>query len=193
MNSLFAVATIREKIRLDPTYFSMPLEQGLSAVATEKLEQSIVKDLGIVLAVITTRPLSEGIVIHGDPAAYYECELELLTYKPEIKEILEAEIVELMDFGAFANIGPLDGLIHLSQIADDFMAYNRKTGVISGKTKSKTLKKGDIVYVKVATVSLKKTLNESKVSLTMKALGLGKPEWYLSEHKKEEKKKESKK
>lgn len=174
---LFHIATVSEKLRLDPGYFSMPVEQGLLQVAKARLEQMIIKDLGIVLSVFEAKPKSDGLVIHGDPAAYYQCEVKMLTYLPEINEIVEGEIIELMEFGAFQNLGPLDGLIHLSQITDDFMSFNKKIGAIVGKEKNKMLKKGDHVYSKVATISLKKSVNDSKIGLTMKAMGLGKDEW----------------
>ena len=176
---MFNVAKIREKLKLEPGYFSMKVDEGLLLVARTKLEQTISRDLGLILTVVSAKATSDGFVIHGDPAAYYTADLEVLTYKPEVNEVIEGEVVELMDFGAFINMGPLDGLVHLSQITDDFMSFNRRAGAITAKTKNRSLKKGDIVCAKVATVSMKKTVNDSKIGLTMKGPGLGKEEWLL--------------
>jgi len=45
-------------------------------------------------------------------------QVESLTKKYEVGEKLEGEIVKILDFGAFAKIGPnADGLIHVSEIA----------------------------------------------------------------------------
>ncbi|MCX8166915.1 MAG: DNA-directed RNA polymerase [Candidatus Micrarchaeota archaeon] len=174
---MFAVITIVEKLRLEPQLFEMPLHEGLRIVAKNKLEDIINSALGIIVSVIEVKPISEGLVIHGDPCAYYECEVQLLCYKPEPNEIVEGEINSLLDFGAFVSLGPLDGLIHLSQFTNDFMTYNRRLGSIVGKEKGKSIKKGDLVYAKVATVSWKKTVNDTKLNLTMKDMGLGKVEW----------------
>ncbi|MCK5461183.1 polyribonucleotide nucleotidyltransferase [Candidatus Gracilibacteria bacterium] len=43
-----------------------------------------------------------------------------VTYKPQIGDILKVKIRNIMDFGAFAEIAPKkDGLIHISEIADE--------------------------------------------------------------------------
>jgi DNA-directed RNA polymerase subunit E' len=36
-----------------------------------------------------------------------------------MQEIVEGEVVERVEFGAFVEIGPLDGLLHISQITDE--------------------------------------------------------------------------
>lgn len=177
MNYLFAIITVNEKLRLEPNLFHMQLKDGLRIVAKNKLEDIINPELGIIVSIVEVKPLSEGIIIHGDPCAYYECEVKLLCYRPEVNEVVEGEVNSLLDFGAFVGLGPLDGLVHLSQFTSDFMTYNRKIGAIVGKEKGKSIKKGDLVYAKVATVSWKKNVNESKLNLTMKGLGLGKIEW----------------
>jgi DNA-directed RNA polymerase subunit E' len=86
-------------------------------------------------------------------------------------------VTELVEFGAFVGIGSVEGLIHLSQIANDFLNYNKKIPAFTGKESKKSLKKGDIVFAKISTVSLKPSLSETKIGLTMRPDGLGKAEW----------------
>ena len=67
--------------------------------------------------------------------------------------------------------------MHLSQITSDFITYDRKTGVFVSKNTRRRIKKGDNVFAKVSTVSIRNTIKDTKIALTMRAEGFGKPEW----------------
>ncbi len=45
----------------------------------------------------------------------------MLTYMPFVEEVVAGEVTELAEFGAFVRIGPIDGLVHVSQITNDFL------------------------------------------------------------------------
>ena len=79
-----------------------------------------------------------------------------------------------MEFGAFVRLGPIDCLAHVSQVANEFLNYDKKNLCLVGKNSKKTIKKGDMVRAKVATVSFKDTIPNSKIALTMRPEGLGK-------------------
>ena len=73
--------------------------------------------------------------------------------EPEAGEIYEGKVVKIMDFGAFVNFfGKKDGLVHISQLADE--RVNSVTDVVS---------EGDIVKVKLVGFD-----NRGKVKLSMK-------------------------
>ncbi|MEM3290316.1 MAG: S1 RNA-binding domain-containing protein, partial [Candidatus Micrarchaeaceae archaeon] len=108
-----------------------------------------------------------------------------------IEEVVVGEVSELAEFGCFVRIGPMDGLVHISQIADEFMTFDRKANMFISKSTKRMLKKGDIVYAKVSTISMKNNIKESKIALTMRPEGLGKPEWQFE--KKETQKKQGQK
>jgi len=107
-----------------------------------------------------------------------------------VHEIIEGEVSEVMDFGAFVSLGPFDGLVHLSQITNEFVSFDKKAGTLTTKGTKKVIRKGDIVRAKVVTVSLKPTIPETKIALTMKGDGLGKLEWLAEEKKPKKEKKE---
>ena len=65
-----------------------------------------------------------------------------LTFYPKLQEIVEGEIVEITDFGAFVRIGPTDALLHLSQITDDYLKSDVKQGVIVANQSARSLKIG---------------------------------------------------
>src|SRR3989337_2176291 len=53
--------------------------------------------------------------------------------KSKYQEIVEGEAVEIADFGAFIRVGPIDALLHVSQIMDDYISYDEKQGVLMGQ------------------------------------------------------------
>lgn len=184
--AMYQVITIHDRVRLPAQNFSMKLTDGLRAILREQYERRIDKEHGIVLSVWNVKPQGDGLVIPSDPAAYYDVTFDALTYLPTVNEVVEAEVVELVEFGAFLQIGSLEGLVHLSQIANDFLTYNKRVPAFVGKESKKSLKKSDRVIAKISTVSLKQSLSETKIGLTMRPEGLGKEEWIEEREKKEE-------
>jgi len=187
---MYFIKTISDRIRVPPSMFGSQLEDAVTSILRERYEGRIYKDLGIVLAINNSTVLSEGLVIPGDSGAYYSIKFEALTFYPVVNEVYRAEIKEVVEFGAFASIGPFQGLLHVSQIDKEKFYYDKKAKHLSSKVLRRTLKKGDDVIVKVSTVSMKSTSSDTKIGLTMRPDGLGKPEWL---EKKAPKKKEGKK
>jgi DNA-directed RNA polymerase subunit E' len=112
----------------------------------------------------------------GDGASYHDVIFDALVFKPEPHEVVVGEVVEIVDFGAFVRIGPLDALAHVSQVMDDFVGYDRKKGILYGKERKLTLKAGDRVRARVVSVGVRPGKG-GRVGLTMRQPGLGKFEW----------------
>jgi len=190
---MYRIITVSDIIRVPPSYFTMDLKTAVQQIVQEKYERKVDVEQGVILKVLNVREVGGGKVIPGDGAAYYDVKYDALVFIPELHEILDGEISEVLEFGVFVNIGPFDGLVHLSQITNEFITYDRKTSSLTSKATKKVLKKGDYVRVKVVTVSLKPTLPETKIALTMKGEGLGKLEWLeANEDRKPKKGKEEK-
>jgi DNA-directed RNA polymerase subunit E' len=100
----------------------------------------------------------------------------MLTFSPEIQEIVEGEVVEIATFGAFVRVGPIDALLHMSQLMDDYIAYDEKQGSLMGKETKRRLTKGDHVRVRITAVSLGRGAS-GKVGVTARQPLLGKIEW----------------
>ena len=188
---MFRIHTIEDTVRVDPMYFDLDTDEAVLRVLRGKYERRIDSGLGIILCVWNPQKVSEGKVIQGDGASYHSAQFDVLTYIPEPNEIVQGEINEIVEFGAFAKIGPLDGLVHLSQITNDFLSFDKKVPAFVGKESKKILKKGDIVYMKISTVSMKGNLADTKIGLTMRPEGLGKDEWVIAATKKATSRKES--
>jgi DNA-directed RNA polymerase subunit E' len=169
--------TIEDRIRVPPSMFGSVLEDAVQAILRERYEGRIYKDLGIVLSVNSPKLVSDGVVIPGDGGAYYTVEFKALTFMPAVNEVYSADIKEIVEFGAFASIGPFQGLLHVSQIDREKFYYDKKSKSLTSKALKRALKKGDEAIVKVSTVSMKSTSSDTKIGLTMRPDGLGKPEW----------------
>ena len=180
---MYQIVTVTDRVRLPAQNFTMQLGDGLRQILRERYERRIDKEHGMVLSVWNIEPQGDGLVIPSDPAAYYDVKFDALTYLPAVNEVLEAEVAELVEFGAFVQIGSLEGLVHLSQIANDFLTYNKKIPAFTGKESKKILKKGDHVLAKISTVSIKATLSDTKIGLTMRPEGLGKEDWIAARDK----------
>ena len=118
-----------------------------------------------------------GKIIPGDGATYHKVNFSLLTFYPKIQEIVEGEVVEIADFGAFVRIGPIDALLHVSQLMDDFISYDEKQGVLLGKETKRKLASGDQVRVRITAVSMGRAGSSGKIGVTARQPFLGKLEW----------------
>jgi DNA-directed RNA polymerase subunit E' len=186
---IFKILTIKDEVRVPPVKFDLELEQSVKESIQESMEGKLNPDIGVFLAVTDIVSVGEGKIVPEDGAIHYPTEFRMIAYRPELNEIVTGEVVDITEFGAFTRIGPLDALVHVSQIMDDKISYDSKNMIFTGKKTGNKLKEGDIIRARVVGVSLGK--GRSKISLTMRQHGLGSIEWIEKEKKrklKEEKK-----
>ena len=119
-------------------------------------------------------PIGQGRLMPGDGATYHSVAYRVLVFKPIRGEIVEGNVVELMDFGAFIRMGPLDGLCHVSQICDDFITQDSKGNALLGKETGRTLAEGDKVRARITSISFESGNRSGKLGLTMRQPFLGK-------------------
>ncbi len=189
---MFKTLTIADEVRVQPSKFELELNQAIKESLQETMEGIIHPDNGVFLAVTDVLTVGEGTIVPEDGAVHYPVEFKMLVYKPEVNELVVGEIVDITEFGAFARIGPVDALIHVSQVMDDKVAYDSKNSIFTGKKTGNRLKEGDIVRGRIVGVSLGK--GRSKISITMRQPRLGALAWLEKEKKvKKEKKPQEKK
>ena len=164
--------------KIEPDHLGDPLEAAVEKSLREKYEAVVDKSLGTIVAVLGADSIGEGHILAGDGSIYYEVNFEAIVFKPEMQEIIEGEVVEIVKFGAFLSIGPFDGLLHVSQITNEYISYDEKNARLVSKESSKSLGEGDRVRARIIAVSLnEKEPRESKIGLTMRQTGLGRQEW----------------
>jgi DNA-directed RNA polymerase subunit E' len=162
--------------------FGLDIREAIKKTTEKFYEGTVSKELGMVISVSDIESIGEGIIIPGDGAAYYETVLSLITYKPELKEVVLGKVKDIQDFGAFLSIGPLEGMVHISQTMDDFVSFS-KDKVLLGKQSKHSLKINDLCRARIIAISYK-DINNPKIGLTMRQEGLGKLEWIYEEKKK---------
>ncbi len=174
---MFYKTKIVDKVRVPPKKLGTKVKESLLDICREDYEGRIKEEYGVIIAVTGIGEVGVGHVIPGDGAAYYETEIEMLTYRPHVQEVVRGTITEATEFGAFVRIGPIEGLIHVSQIMDDFINYDAKLPGFVGKKTDKKLIPEDNVLARIVTISMKGDTSSSKIGLTMRQPFLGKGDW----------------
>ena len=177
---------LADKVRVPPHRLGEELEKVILNVLEEQLEGSIDKDLGIFIAITQVFDVGEGELVPGDGAVYYDVTFEALVLRLALQEIIEGIVVETTSFGAFVSLGPIDAMLHVSQISDEFINYDEKNGRLICQDSKRFIGVGDIVRARVVTLSLtEREPRESKIGLTMRQVGLGPQTWLAEELEKE--------
>jgi len=182
---MFYEVEIEDYVRVSPELFALPVEEAIATQLKKKYLNYIDKELGVVVGVLDVLQVGEGIIIPGDGAAFYKSTFNLLAYLPELQELVYGEVKEITNFGAFMDIGCIDGMIHVSQTMDDFVSFS-KSNTLVGKSGKRSLKKDDLCMARIIAISYKG--EQPKIGLTMRQPGLGKLEW-ISEDKRKSKNK----
>ncbi|HII72782.1 TPA: DNA-directed RNA polymerase [Candidatus Woesearchaeota archaeon] len=172
---MFYRTQIKDHIRVPPDMFGLEREEAVTKRIKKKYDGYISKEMGIVIDVSKVTEIRQGVIIPGDGAAFYDATFELLTFKPELQEVVLGKIRDIADFGAFMQMGPIEGMIHVSQTMDDFVSFSKEK-VLSGKESKKVLKVGDRCRARIVAVSFK-DVSSPKLGLTMRQEFLGKLEW----------------
>lgn len=174
---MFKLLVLEDTIRIPPEKFGEPLSKAGREQLRIKYEGLVDDVLGYVIAVTDIVVNPTGKIIPGDGATYHKVSFSLLTFYPRIQEVVEGEVVEIADFGAFLRVGPIDALLHVSQLMDDFISYDEKQGVLMGKETRRKLAAGDHVRARITAVSLPRGGGSGKIGVTARQPFLGKIEW----------------
>lgn len=180
---MFYITEVEDYIRVEPKHFGLPTMEAVDKQLREVYKDYYDEELGKVVSVIDVDEIGEGVIIPGDGAAYYNSKFKLLTWKPELQEIVYGEIAEITNFGAFINMGVMKGMIHIGQTMDDYVSFS-KSNTLLGKASKRVLKSGDLCIARVVAISHKG--DDPKIGLTMRQPGLGKIEWVKEDQVKKE-------
>ncbi|EEZ93053.1 MAG: RNA polymerase Rpb7 domain protein [Candidatus Parvarchaeum acidiphilum ARMAN-4] len=166
---MYEIITLRDKIRVEPN----KLQEDRKEAATEIIRQNyigkIIEEKALLVGLIGIDSIEEGIIIPNDASIYYDTIFRMLAYLPTLHETVKGQVTEVSEIGAIVNIGPLDGLAHISQTMDDFVDFSKNA--LTGRRTKTTIKTGDTIVASIIAVSTKGMM---KVGLTMRSPGLGK-------------------
>lgn len=171
---MYKILTVEDKIKVPPIKFRYDLKEAVKSSLEDRWEGLIDKRLGVILSIIDIDGVGEGKILPGDGSIHYPVSFKVLVYLPELHEVVKGSVIDVTEFGVFVRIGPLDGMIHVSQIMDDFVSFDPKHSVFSGRESKRILKNSDIVRARVISISLGK---EYKIGITTRQPGLGVLGW----------------
>jgi DNA-directed RNA polymerase (rpoE), archaeal and eukaryotic form len=184
---MYKMMKLVDTVRIPPTLLGEEVMPTVKNALREKLEGQVDKKLGSLVAICKIVEIGEGHILVGDGAVYYDVTFEAIMFVPELQEIIEGEVIEAVGFGVFVGMGPMDGLLHVSQITDDFISYDAKNARLVTKNGGKAIAEGDHVRARVVAVSInEREPKESKIGLTMRQTALGKLQWLEEARKKKQ-------
>jgi DNA-directed RNA polymerase subunit E' len=169
---------LADTVRIAPELLGAPVEQAVKIALQDKLEGLVDKTIGAIVAIMEVIEVGEGHILAGNAGVYYDAVFEAVTFMPEIQEIIEGTVLEVVEFGVFVGIGPLDGLVHVSQLTDEFVSYDEKNSRLITKESGRAITVGDRIRARIVAVSLnEREPRDSKIGLTMRQHALGKLDW----------------
>ena len=181
---------LADKVRVPPHRLGEELMKVILDVLQEHLEGSIDKEIGIFIAVTRVLDVGEGEIVPGDGAVYYDVAFEAVVLRLSLQEVIEGLVVETTSFGAFVSLGPIDAMLHVRQIYDEYIYFDEKNARLICQESKRYIAVGEGIRARVVTLSLnEREPRDSKIGLTMRQSGLGTSRW-LEEDLAKEKEKE---
>ena len=186
---MYVIASKEDVVRIPPNRLGEDFRKLAIRLTQESFQNRVEGDGSYTVLVRNIDPQGGGRIIHGDGAVYQKVKFETLMFRPVLHEVVEGSICEVLKFGAFVRFGPLDGLLHISQIMDDRIDIDVDGHRLVGKDTKRELRLGDSVRARIVSLSInERSPRESKIGLTMRQPGLGKLEWIEEDRKKREEK-----
>jgi len=172
---MYKIADVEDQVRVPPTKFHMKVEDAIKSSLEERWAGIVEKELGVILSVVSIDHIGDGRILPGDGALYYPVKFQMLVYTPELHEVIKGHVIDVTEFGVFVRMGPVDGMIHVSQLMDDFVSYDKKSAMFRGRDTKRLVKEGDTIRARVISVSMES--KQYKIGLTTRQFGLGVATW----------------
>ena len=184
---MYMLTEVEKIVRIPPVELKEDIDKVIDNLTWETYEGRLGEDKTFTVLIRNVRTVGPGRIVHGDGAVYQTVKFDQVVFKPRANEIIEGVVVEILKFGAFVRFGPLDGLLHISQVMDDRVDIDETNQRLVGKETGRFLAVGDVVKARVVSIDLnEKNPQDSKIGLTMRQPGLGKLSWLEEDHKKKQ-------
>ena len=177
---MYKVVTKEDTIRIPAEYIrkEKSLHEHIDRLAASAFEGRFDDNNRFVLVTSNHEPIGRGRIIHGDGAIYQRVQFDAVLFCMDDYEVVEGAVSEINEFGAFVRIGPMEALLHKSQIMEDTVEANIGKGMIEGRKTGKQIGVGSFVRARIVSLSPDTSdPRRSKIGLTSKQPGLGCPEW----------------
>lgn len=182
---MYMLTKAERTVRVPPSELGRDIADAIDGLTWESYEGKG-RDRAVTVLIRNVEPVGSGRIVHGDGAVYQTVKFDQLVFKPMDNEIIDGTVVEVVKFGAFVRIGPMDALLHVSQVMDDHVDVDAENQRLVGKESGRSLTVGDRVRVRIVSIDFNDSNPlDSKIGLTMRQPGLGKIEWIEEDNKKE--------
>jgi len=190
---VFLLVQFEEMVKIEPREFDKPVEQTALSILKTKYERQVVRGLGEILAILDVRVNPYGRVLPGEGCTVHTATVTALVFSPEPGEVMEGQVSDIADFGAFVRVLPhREVFLHISQVTDDAVRYDKASNTLVGRTTHRVLRIGDYIRFRISSVSEYRPGRAWKIGVTCRQPGLGKFEWIRAELQPEEEKKKKK-
>ena len=88
---------------------------------------------------------------------YQKVRFKAVVFTIEDLEVFEGAVSDMIQIGAFVRIGPMEALLHKSQIMDEMVDLNEGQNIIMARNSGKRLEVGGTVRARVVTLSINAT------------------------------------
>ena len=177
---MYKVVTKEDTIRIPAEYMrkGQSLDQHIDRLSMSAFEGRFDDQNRFILVTNNHKTIGRGRIIHGDGAIYQRVQFDAVLFCMDDYEVVEGAVSEINEFGAFVRIGPMEALLHKSQIMEDHVDINAGMGVLEGRQSGRKLGVGSSVRARVVSLSPDTSdPRRSKIGLTCKQTGLGSHEW----------------
>ncbi|MBT3641545.1 DNA-directed RNA polymerase [Euryarchaeota archaeon] len=180
---MYRLVTREDTIRIPAEYIrrGRKLEEHIDELAHEAFEGRFDENERYTLVTFNHETVGRGKIIHGDGAIYQSVRFTALVFTMENNEVVDGAVSEVSEYGAFVRIGPIEALLHKSQILDEPIQVNLGIRRIEGAQTGKSLTEGSFVRSRIVSKAINQNdPRSSKIGLNCKMDGLGCFDW-LSE------------
>lgn len=171
---MFYLLEVKTKTSLSPDQLdpNKNADELLLDTLRDSLEGKVLKDIGLVVAVISCNIQGEGTIPPRSPDIFFNTEMQIICFRPVEGEVIEGEVVNVTETGAFINIGSLDGFWPRNRISDKRLQFNAKNGSLQDREGQITVRRKEKARVKISNVeirtpvSLSSALKESSYAVS---------------------------
>ncbi len=176
-----------DTVRVPPERLDNISKDLILELLQDKLEGRCDEDLGWIVAATDVHEIGEGKILYNEGGVFYEAEFDAIVFEPILQEVLDGKVSEVVNFGAFVGIGPIDALLHASQIGDEYFSFDEENERLHSTESNSALGVDDAVRGRIVTVSIdERNPRDSKIGITARQVGLGKHGWLDKEAQKAE-------
>jgi DNA-directed RNA polymerase subunit E' len=179
---MYKLISKEDILRIPPDLLGENFDKTVEELTHSNFEGKIDNNNNLIVVATNIQSLGDGRIVHGDGGVYQHVKYDALIFRPEMHEVIEGSVCEVLKFGVFVRFGPLDGLLHISQVMDDHIDVDISNERLVGKETKRELRIGDKVRARIVAISInERNPRESKIGLTMRQPGLGKLEWLVED------------